>query len=388
MVPGSALDTTLARIQTIDRGDFEEFVADVFETAGWSTSVTQPSHDEGVDVEASRQGVIHQRAAVQAKRPNSGNKVTAPEVRETAAVEREIEVDCVVVATSAPFTKDAYQWAGENNVKLMDGVALAAYVVARDLGDLLDNYAEPLGEQEPEELFPVEEWARDKYYERHPIQLAANVFHEKGILEAMDAIRDMEIGGRVVESITSLSEAIESDSNTAPSEVLIENPQFVSGKWPRPRYNEEVTDVLIKKVEADRTPGAEVEIQYYEDPLNATVVLLLEPSNAIDRTHLEIAETCLDLAGYDTDLPDNEVRSLVVGSQLQDDSMTTQKRKRLRGYRVEIRTYDQMLKKVIGAHSELFSVIKPYYRAQQNHEALEDIQALEELIEPDGNEDT
>jgi len=49
-------DEIITRLQGIDRYEFEDFIAEIFELDNWETSVTQDSDDDGIDVVAEKHG--------------------------------------------------------------------------------------------------------------------------------------------------------------------------------------------------------------------------------------------------------------------------------------------------------------------------------------------
>jgi hypothetical protein len=147
------VDTELKeRLQNTDPYEFEHFVGDLWEEEGWSTTVSQASKDQGVDVIAEKRGTIDQKLAIQAKRYSEGNKVGSPQVQQYHSLkEQDTNADAAVVVTTSAFSKNAQLWAHENNVKLVDGDALVDMVQKHGAHDLVDDYAPELDDLEDEE---------------------------------------------------------------------------------------------------------------------------------------------------------------------------------------------------------------------------------------------
>lgn len=102
---------------------FEEFVAGVWSTQGFTTTMRQQSRDRGIDFEARKDGTY---TAVQVKRNNEQNKVGSQEIRNYATLyQQNEEVDDVVIVTSGEFTKPAKKLAGDLDVTIVDGTQLA-----------------------------------------------------------------------------------------------------------------------------------------------------------------------------------------------------------------------------------------------------------------------
>ena len=101
-----------------DPDTFEELVADAFEVRGYDTRVTQRSNDKGVDVVANGpNGTI----VVQAKRYQTGNKVSSPTVQQIAGAATQWGADRAAIATSSSFTDPAQKAAAQTDVELLDG---------------------------------------------------------------------------------------------------------------------------------------------------------------------------------------------------------------------------------------------------------------------------
>jgi restriction system protein len=93
---------------------FEQACARVLEEAGWTTKVTSPQKDQGVDILAELNGV---KVAVQAKLYSNpvGNKA----VQEVVAGRHYYQCNKAVVVTSSSFTQSAQDLARMNDVTLL-----------------------------------------------------------------------------------------------------------------------------------------------------------------------------------------------------------------------------------------------------------------------------
>jgi len=142
---------TVRRLQNVDPYEFEHFVGDLWEQDGWQTTVSQGSQDLGLDVEAVRTGTIDQKLAIQAKRYADDNKVGRPKVQRYHSLkQQDTDADAAVVVTTSTFTDTAEDWAGEHNVKLVDGSDLVDMIDRLGAHGLVDEYAPPASEIEGE----------------------------------------------------------------------------------------------------------------------------------------------------------------------------------------------------------------------------------------------
>jgi hypothetical protein len=135
------------RLQNIDAYEFESFVAELWNTRGWETEVSQATSDMGVDIIARKSdGLVNQTHVIQAKRYSEGNKVTRPNVQQYYSLRDQESADGVVVVTTSSFTSQAEEWAEEHNIKLIDGDDLLEILDENDQWALLDDYAPTLSE--------------------------------------------------------------------------------------------------------------------------------------------------------------------------------------------------------------------------------------------------
>ena len=135
----------LARLRNIDPYEFEEFVADLWRQQGWEATVSQSSNDMGVDVIAEKTGMVDQKLAIQAKRYAEGNKIGRQDVQQYHSMKvQDATADAAVVVTTSSFSSPAEEWAGEHNVKLIDGSDLVDIVQEHNAHALVDEYAPTL----------------------------------------------------------------------------------------------------------------------------------------------------------------------------------------------------------------------------------------------------
>lgn len=109
----------LATIRSMNPYNFENLVAKVWDSKGYTTSVQQGSNDKGVDVEAiSRKHKI----LIQAKRYSADNKIGGPDVRKYATLyQQDPTADQVIIVTTSSFTSQAKEIAAEQNVTIING---------------------------------------------------------------------------------------------------------------------------------------------------------------------------------------------------------------------------------------------------------------------------
>jgi hypothetical protein len=118
--------TVKSFLQDLTAIEFEKLVADLWTEMGWSCALTQGSRDQGIDVIASKSGVISEKVAIQAKGYDKGNKVGRPSVQQYNTIQQQYnEVDNVIIVTSSSFTDGADQLARQLGVKTVNGSELA-----------------------------------------------------------------------------------------------------------------------------------------------------------------------------------------------------------------------------------------------------------------------
>jgi len=129
--------------------EFEQFVAKVWNNMGWQTELTARSNDGGIDIIAKKSDIHSEKAVIQVKKYQSGNKIGRPDIQQYDTLRRqEPNVDFVVVVTTSNFTKNAKQLAEGLNVKLITGGDIA------ELADshLENEYLNQLLDDSPQEI--------------------------------------------------------------------------------------------------------------------------------------------------------------------------------------------------------------------------------------------
>jgi Predicted endonuclease distantly related to archaeal Holliday junction resolvase and Mrr-like restriction enzymes len=129
---------------------FEEFVADIWSSQGWDTKLTSTSHDRGIDVIASRDGVISRKEAIQVKRYQS-DKISSREVQRYASIpDQEDDVETVRIVPSSSFSQPAEELADDLNVKTVDGDGLYQIVSDNSLSSVVAPYLAPEADTKPD----------------------------------------------------------------------------------------------------------------------------------------------------------------------------------------------------------------------------------------------
>lgn len=144
------------QIQQMDQMEFEQFVADIWSSQGWNTTLRSASDDRGIDIDvdiiASRSGVISRTEAIQVKRYDSEN-ITSPEVQQYGSIPyQEDDVETVIIVTSSSFSQPAQRTAESLNVKTVDSDGLYEIVNENSLFSVVAPYLE----SEPEPAITVE----------------------------------------------------------------------------------------------------------------------------------------------------------------------------------------------------------------------------------------
>lgn len=132
----------LETLRELQPRHFEQFVADVWkERQGWETKVMPAGRDRGIDVLGRPPGG-GPLTAVQCKRYAAGNTISAPKIREYAALRQQDDaVEGVTVVTTSSFTSAAEDVASDVDVKLIDGADCVRIIERYDAGEILEWYA-------------------------------------------------------------------------------------------------------------------------------------------------------------------------------------------------------------------------------------------------------
>ena len=113
---------TKQQLQSMDPYEFEELVADLWESKGYTTNVRKKSGDKAVDIDAERGG---RKEVIQVKRYSDGNKIGSEEVRKYATLYQQTDANQVVLVTSGQFTSSARELADDLGVEIVDGRELS-----------------------------------------------------------------------------------------------------------------------------------------------------------------------------------------------------------------------------------------------------------------------
>jgi len=134
-------------LQNFSPEDFESLVATLWSKMGWSTTVTQSSRDQGIDIVATKSEVYTLKAVIQAKCYSDENRVGRPDIQQYSTLKEQVpDADTVIVVTSGFFTSDAKDLAEQLNVKTVNGTELAQsalnHLSEEQLGQIRDGEAE------------------------------------------------------------------------------------------------------------------------------------------------------------------------------------------------------------------------------------------------------
>jgi hypothetical protein len=120
--------------------EFEQFIADLWNLQGWSTTVTSGSNDRGVDIIAKQDSPYNQKNIIQAKKYSRGNNVSSPEVQQYSSLRRQFDdVDAIIIVTTSDFTNQALDSEKSLNVKTINGDTLQEIINKID-DELLAKY--------------------------------------------------------------------------------------------------------------------------------------------------------------------------------------------------------------------------------------------------------
>lgn len=127
------------RLTSLDRRDFEQLVAEMFDGFGYDVELTARTRDGGKDVIAIRRKEVRTRILIECKRPDAGNPVVVGTVRELYGVLCDDGASKAILATTSRFTQDARAFIERNEWRLegrdFDGIQgwVSEYLNARDV---------------------------------------------------------------------------------------------------------------------------------------------------------------------------------------------------------------------------------------------------------------
>ena len=113
---------------TMDRLEFEELVAEIFDRFSFDVELTARTRDGGRDVIAIRHDPVAVKYLIECKRPDPGGYVGVAPVRELLGVKTDEQATKAVLATTARFSSDA-KLLFERNSWVLEG---------RDYGGVVD----------------------------------------------------------------------------------------------------------------------------------------------------------------------------------------------------------------------------------------------------------
>lgn len=129
------------QLQEIPPDQFEEFVADLWESDGYRTRVVGKSGDRGIDVIAERDNLVSERILIQAKRYSSTNTVGSPEIQQYASlIHQQKDVDKAVVVSTSQFSSQAEELAEQHGLDLIAGSELENHIREKELTELVHQY--------------------------------------------------------------------------------------------------------------------------------------------------------------------------------------------------------------------------------------------------------
>ncbi|WP_255516711.1 restriction endonuclease [Haloferax sp. KTX1] len=122
--------------------DFERLIADIWESQGYDTEVTDESEEWGEDVRATRTLPYEVEIHFQAKRLKKGSKVGKGKI-EQYGLPAYAPADVMVVVTTGTFTAGAVETAQRRRTpKLVDGISLARYILEIGAEELVEQYVD------------------------------------------------------------------------------------------------------------------------------------------------------------------------------------------------------------------------------------------------------
>lgn len=153
-----------AKIQSLSDREFENFVADLWESQGFKTEVSSKGADAGIDIIATRDDLYQEKHLIQAKAYSEQNSITGPDVQQYAGLKPEhSDADLIVVVTSGRFTDPAQTRAKNTNVKTVDINGLRRMIQTHELEHLLKDSERVLRIEETEKKWRLLEQLYEFY---------------------------------------------------------------------------------------------------------------------------------------------------------------------------------------------------------------------------------
>lgn len=137
-------------IDKLSGEEFEQYLANLFQTLGYNVEFTKTSGDYGADLIISNS---YEKKAVQAKRYNGSVGVSA--IQEVASAKNYYNANKCMVVTNSYFTKNAIELADVNNVELIDRNSLLKLInLVYSKAKYIRKYNIPIPLKEYDELLP------------------------------------------------------------------------------------------------------------------------------------------------------------------------------------------------------------------------------------------
>jgi restriction system protein len=107
-----------ASLRTIDRHQFEQLIAEIFNGFGYEVELTQRTRDGGKDIVAVRRREIECRLLIECKRPDPGNAINVSIVRALLGVKVDDGATKAILATTTRLTRDAHDFVEKHRWEL------------------------------------------------------------------------------------------------------------------------------------------------------------------------------------------------------------------------------------------------------------------------------
>ena len=106
------------KLKTMDRGLFEELVAEIFHGFGYEVEMTRRTRDGGKDIIAIKRNEVESKYLIECKRPNPGGYVNVKTVRELYGVKTSEKATKGIIVTTAYLSPDAKLFIEKNRWEL------------------------------------------------------------------------------------------------------------------------------------------------------------------------------------------------------------------------------------------------------------------------------
>lgn len=186
---------------SISPRDFEELVASIFETEGYSVSTTPQTRDGGIDVIAERVNNLGlpDQWIIECKKYSSDRPIGVEIIRQLAGVKSMLRARNAAVVSSTRFSKAAQDFAQELNIDLVDGDKVSGWLEIQGEHSRKDQ-------EKPSRFHSV--FISHSHRDHEFVTRLNSALREKGI-KTWFSHEDLEVGQKIHEALFSAIESFD-----------------------------------------------------------------------------------------------------------------------------------------------------------------------------------